>query len=163
MFASLAAKLIPYKTIIIIGIILITLGSGWLYVHNLKSNNAQLTIDNTTLIENNKILSTERDKWVKAMQEQKVYTDTLESDKISSDSSIAALRGKLNVLRGNMKKLHAQSGMVADVARVVGETVDDNNPKPITESEVSTAFMIEYQNSLNCISAASGHEVTWNE
>lgn len=163
MFASLAAKLIPYKTIILVGIIIITLGSGWLYVHNLKSNNAQLTIDNTTLIENNAILTSERDKWVNAMEEQKVFTDTLAKDKIKSDKSTADLRSRLNDIRGKVGILNARNSVLEDAAKVVGETIDGETVKPVTISEVTDTLILEYSNSFNCISNASGHEVGCNE
>lgn len=159
MFASLAAKLIPYKTIILIGIIVITLGSGWLYVHNLKSDNAQLTIDNTTLITNNAILSSERDKWVKAMEDQKVFTDTLAKDKIESDKSMAGLRERLAIIRGKVRILNARNGVLSDAAKTVGEAVDGVTVPIVTETEVANTLMLEYTNSFNCISGASGHGV----
>lgn len=137
MIATIISKLIPYKTLIIIGVIVITLGSGLTYINILKSSNDSLMGDNQILIDNNEILSQEKVKWVNAMKEQVLFTAKLEKSKIISDRSMVRLRNKLNTMK-------------YDVSNLDG-SVESN-------SKLSIEFSRQLSNSYDCISRETGHK-----
>lgn len=135
MVSILLAKLIPYKTLIYVGLVLSVLFGGWFYVNNLHTENLELTEANTTLTKNNEILNNEKTVWVNAMEEQVQLTSTLKDSNLQSHKSLNVLRNKLNKLKLSFNDLDG--------------SIESNQA-------LSIEFTRQLTNSYNCISKESG-------
>jgi len=142
MLATLIARFLPYKTLIIVGVLASIILGSWLYVSNLQATNHDLKENNQILIDNNEMLNTEKSKWISAMKEQVVFSAKLEKSKSESDKSIAKLRGNLKNLRRSAEQLK--------------ESIDINSTDG---DKLSKQFTNQLTNSYNCISNATGYKV----